>query len=165
MARSDSFFIRATCTTDGTDFNQVAIDLGSYVNVLSKDVLRIHNIQVEYGIPNEGIANVTPNFQSDVFFQLTTQSQVAAVNLANRSVVSSGQLNVSADAASALLFVEDTFNASMQEWQNGYLIAVESMFLATKQDVDMLSQVSIILECTSETMTVAAAMALSLSQQ
>lgn len=133
--------------------------------MLSKDVLRIHNIQVEYGAPNENVANITPNFQSELYFQLTTQSQSAAVPLANRSVVSSGQLNVSADAASALLYQEDTLNASVQEWTNGYLIAVESMFLGTKQDVDLLSKVDIILECTSETMTQAAAMALSLSQQ
>jgi len=165
MARSDSFFIRATVPTDGTNFNQVAIDLGSYVNVLSKDVLRLHNIQVEYGAPNENVGNVTPNFQSELFFQLTTQSQTAAVNLANRSVVSSGQLNVSADAANALLYQADSMNASMQEWTCGYLIAVESLYLGCKQDVDLLSQVSIILECTSETMTQAAAMALSLSQQ
>jgi hypothetical protein len=165
MARSDSFFIRATVTTDTTNFNQVQIDLGSYVNVLSKDVLRLHNIQVEYGAPNENVANTSANFQSELFFQLTTQSQTSAVHLANRSVVSSGQLNVSADAASALLYQNDSLNASLQEWTNGYLIAVESLYLGCKQDVDLLSQVSIILECTSETMTQAAAMALSLSQQ
>jgi hypothetical protein len=56
-------------------------------------------------------------------------------------------------------------NASIQEWTNGYLIAVESLYLGCQQGADILSQVSIILECTSETMSQAAAMALSLSQQ
>jgi hypothetical protein len=170
MARSDSFFIRATATIDTTaktDFQQTAIDLGSYVNVLSKDILRIHNIQVEYGVPNENvdISAMGANAQNELAFQLTTQSQTVMVPLANRSVVSSGALKVSTDAATAVLLMDDTMNASIQEWTNGYLIAVESLFLGIQQGNAMLSQVSIILECTSETMSASAAMALALSQQ
>lgn len=169
MARSDSFFIRATATIDATaptDFQQVAIDLGSYVNVLSKDILRLHNIQIEYGLPGENVDTAFgANAQNELAFQLTTQSQTDLVPLANRSVVSSGALKVTTDAASAVLVMDDTMNASIQEWTNGYLIAVESMFLGIKQGNALLSQVSIILECTSETMSQAAAMALSLSQQ
>tara|TARA_R110001583_G_scaffold92289_1_gene234815 strand:+ start:1130 stop:1642 length:513 start_codon:yes stop_codon:yes gene_type:complete len=170
MARSDSFFIRATTTIDAaapTDFQQVAIDLGSYVNVLSKDILRLHNIQVEYGLPGENVDSVTmgANAQNELAFQLTTQSQTDLVSLANRSVVSSGALKVTTDNSTAVVVMDDTMNASIQEWTNGYLIAVESMFLGIRQGNPLLSQVSIILECTSETMSQAAAMALSLSQQ
>ena len=44
MAKSDSFFIRAS--VDGTlgAFEQTTIDLGAYVDALGKSVLRIHNI-------------------------------------------------------------------------------------------------------------------------
>ena len=52
-----------------------------------------------------------------------------------------------------------------QHWSDGYLIAVEQMYLGVDQGIDALSAVSIILECTVETMTQAAAMALALSQQ
>jgi hypothetical protein len=167
MARSDSFFLRATVPTDTTAFNQVQIDLGSVVNVLAKDILRIHNIQVEYGQPGENIQNLTVDAQTELSFQLTTQSQGDLVPLSNRSVVSSGQLKVSTgpQTADIPILYSDTMNASIQEWTNGYLIAVESLYLGCKQGADILSQVSIILECTSETMSQAAAMALSLSQQ
>jgi|TARA_R110000824_G_C15195444_1_gene675213 hypothetical protein len=166
MARSDSFFLRATVPTDTTAFNQVQIDLGSVVNVLAKDILRIHNIQVEYGAPAENIQNLAGDQQTELSFQLTTQSQGDLVPLSNRSVVSSGQLKVSTGTVADVPIVySDTMNASIQEWTNGYLIAVESLYLGCQQGADILSQVSIILECTSETMSQAAAMALSLSQQ
>ena len=165
MARSDSFFIRASCPTTVVAYNEVAIDLGSYVNVLSKDILRIHNIHVEYGTPAEAIGGLTPNIQSETNFQVTTQSQTALVPLSNRSVVASGQLTFACDANLALSILDDNLNAGPQDWTSGYLIAVESLFLGVDQGVDALSQVSIIMECTSETMSQAAAMALSLSQQ
>jgi len=51
MARSDSFFIRANLATDGTNFDQVSIDLGAFVDALGKTVMRIHNVSVSYGTP------------------------------------------------------------------------------------------------------------------
>eukprot|EP01045_Picozoa_sp_COSAG04_P033581 COSAG04_NODE_7006_length_1211_cov_1.136691_4_plen_60_part_01 len=49
MARSDSFFIRATLNADNTNtYQQTGIDLGAYVDALGKSVLRIHNIAVAF---------------------------------------------------------------------------------------------------------------------
>jgi len=165
MARSDSFFIRATVPTDTVTYNQVSIDLGSFVDALGKTVMRIHNVAVEYGAPGEPVANLTANVISDVNYQLTTQSQTALVDLGNRTVISSGQLSMAADAGSSLAILNDRQNVAPQEWTNGYLIAVESIFLGVNQGINALSQVSIVLECTVETMTASASMALALSQQ
>jgi hypothetical protein len=56
MAKSDSFFIRASTAYNGTTFAQSSIDLGAYVDALGKSVLRIHNIAVQYGTPLDQIA-------------------------------------------------------------------------------------------------------------
>jgi len=165
MARSDSFFIRATVLTDTTAYNQASIDLGSFVDALGKTVMRIHNVAVEYGLPGESVDNLSANVISDVNYQLTTQSQTALVDLNNRSVISSGQLAIAADGTAALSILNDRQNVAPQEWSNGYLIAVESIFLGVDQGIDALSQVSVVLECTVETMTASASMALALSQQ
>ena len=69
MARTDSFFIRATAPTDGTNFAQTAIDLGSYVDALGKSVLRIHNISVQYGDPLESYAGAVDTSGS-MYFQI-----------------------------------------------------------------------------------------------
>ena len=165
MARTDSFFIRAQVLTDGVNYNEAAIDLGAYVDALGKSVLRIHNISVQYGNAGESVGPLSANVISDTTFQLTTQSQTALVDANNRSVVASGSLAIAADINSNLTILTDTLDVGPQHWSDGYLIAVEQMYLGVNQGGDFLSAVSIILECTVETMTQAAAMALALSQQ
>ena len=56
MAKSDSFFIRASTSFNGTTYAQSSVDLGAYVDALGKSVLRIHNISVQWGEPVTEIA-------------------------------------------------------------------------------------------------------------
>jgi hypothetical protein len=165
MARTDSFFLRAQVPTTTTNYNEVAIDLGAYVDALGKSVLRIHNVQVQYGNAGESVANLSASVNTDVSFQLTTQSQTALVDLNNRSVVASGALAIAADLNADLAILAESLDAGPQHWTDGYLIAVEQMYLGVIQGINALSAVSIVMECTVETMTQAAAMALALSQQ
>ncbi len=165
MARTDSFFIRASTSTDTTNFAQSAIDLGAYVDALGKSVLRIHNISVQYGTPMEVLGLPSGGNTGAVAFQLTTQSQAAMVDLTNRSVVSSGKLLLAASATDELLVANDHLDVGPQDFTDGYLIAVEQMYLGVDQQQSSVTQISVVLECTVETMTQAAAMALALSQQ
>jgi len=165
MARTDSFFIRASTTTDTTNFAQSAIDLGAYVDALGKSVLRIHNISVQYGAPMEVLGIPAAGNTANVAFQLTTQSQSAMVPLTNRSVVSSGKLLLATTDVDTLALANDHLDVGPQDFTDGYLIAVEQMYLGVDQAVNSVTEISIVLECTVETMTQAAAMALALSQQ
>lgn len=165
MARSDSFFIRATVATNGTTFAQSSIDLGSFVDALGKTVMRIHNASVSYQSP--GTVPVVPAANNAVCsFQLTTQSQTQLVGSINRSTISSGSLLISGDGTQVALNVSESLDIAPQEWTGGYLVAVESIFLGVDQSIaSMVDEVTIVLECTVETMTAAASMALALSQQ
>ena len=102
---------------------------------------------------------------SAVAFQLTTQSQGAMVDVTNRSVVSSGKLLLAATDVDTLALANDHLDVGPQDFTDGYLIAVEQMYLGVDQQNNAVSQIGIVLECTVETMTQAAAMALALSQQ
>ena len=165
MARSDSFFIRAKVPTTTTNFNQVSIDLGAFVDALGKTVMRIHNISVVYGSPLNS-PFVPTGAEGVTAFQLTTQSQGAMIGAENRSTISSGKLLTAGNALGELLLVSESLDIAPQEWTGGYLVAVESIFLGVDQaTVDSVDEVSIVLECTVETMTAAASMALALSQQ
>jgi len=167
MARSDSFFIRATVDTDGLNFAQTSIDLGSFVDALGKTVLRIHNVAVQYGGPVNLPAGPGAGGNAMTSYQLTTQSQTAMVNAANRSTISSGKLIGGVEAGTnAFTSLTDFADLSPQDYTNGYLVAVESIFLGTDSVTNSLvDNVTIVLECTVETMTQAASMALALSQQ
>ena len=85
MARSDSFFIRATLDCNNTnDYQQTAIDLGAYVDALGKSVLRIHNIAVTFSDSSGRTSEVTssgsaPFNGAAAQFQLLTQSQTDIV--------------------------------------------------------------------------------------
>jgi hypothetical protein len=61
--------------------------------------------------------------------------------------------------------MDSSLDVGPQDWTDGYLVAVEQLYLGVQQSFNHLNSVSIVLECTVETMTQAAAMALALSQQ
>lgn len=164
MAKSDSFFIRAGTSTNGTTYAQSSIDLGAYVDALGKSVLRIHNIAVQYGSPLD-VPQPTANEKGAVCFQLTTQSQASMVTAVNKSLISSGQLTYSGDPAGNLLLLEETQDIAPQDWKNGYLIGVEQIYLGVDQAADRIDEINVVMECTVETLSQSAAMALALSQQ
>ena len=175
MARSDSFFIRANLNAGGstaTGFNkyfQESIDLGAYVDALGKSVLRIHNIAVSVTDLNGASVEITGIEEAAAQFQLLTQSQSALVFPSNRAVIASGHSlasrTVSGNGLPARAY--EAFDNLPQLWTNGYLIAVDQIFLGGQASEYWQGDVyfSITMECTVETMTQAAAMALALSQQ
>tara|TARA_Y100000361_G_scaffold114206_1_gene104654 strand:- start:383 stop:889 length:507 start_codon:yes stop_codon:yes gene_type:complete len=168
MAKSDSFFIRARITTNGTTFAENAIDLGAYVDALGKSVLRIHNIQVKYGAGVFAPSLASGIVQSTAF-QVTTQSQTSMVVLDDKSLIASGSLvlsNASA-AASGVSTINDNMDIGPQHWTNGYLVGVEQIYLGTDSSTagPEVTEISVVLECTVETLSQNAAMALALSQQ
>lgn len=164
MAKSDSFFIRAKVDANGTNFNQTSIDLGTYVDALGKSVLRIHGVSVQYGGPG-AIPTAGNNANGMTAYQLTTQSQTAMVDATDRSLISSGRLVVGT-AAAGNTSVSDMADLSPEMFRNGYLVAVEQIYLGTDAfTTAVVDLVSVVLECTVETLSQSAAMALALSQQ
>lgn len=171
MARSDSFFIRAELELDAAGtFNTAAIDLGSFVDALGKTVMRIHNASVQYTYgTNAAPLIAAPNDEGITSWQLTTQNQTGMVNASNRTIISTGALVAANNSlvANTVTFLSQDVDVAPQHWQNGFLVAVESIQLAGQSSAAFTSacDVSLVLECTVETMTAAASMALALSQQ
>jgi len=171
MARStDSFFIRATQNIDNNGvFQEGAIDLGAYVDALGKSILRIHNIQVTYSDATGTSSGIVIGETGVAQWQLTTQSQPDTVLDSNRSLVSSGRIHMSnKNAASTLASnVSDENGINLHEWTHGYLVAVESLYLGGSATSYFSGNVyvSLVMECTVETLSQSAAMALALSQQ
>ena len=168
MAKSDSFFIRASTAFNGTTFEQTAVDLGAYVDALGKSVLRIHNIAVQWGTPLETPDVTGTGIHACNAYQLTTQSQTAMVSATDKSVIASGRLQLHTGGAGEVTVVNDFADISPQHWTAGYLVGVEQIYLGVDSTAGAnmtLSECSIVLECTVETLSQSAAMALALSQQ
>lgn len=165
MAKSDSFFVRASTNFNGTTYAQSSIDLGAYVDALGKSVLRIHNISVQWGSPLEtGGFDTTVNSQSCAF-QLTTQSQADLVLATDKSVIATGRI-VGAGAAASTNFITEHLDIAPQHFTQGYLVGVEQIYLGVDQSFSStFDACTVVLECTVETLSSSAAMALALSQQ
>ena len=168
MAKSDSFFIRADVTTTNGAFTQSEIDLGAYVDALGKSVLRIHNIQLQF--QSAQTAARPPQYAgpngAEVTWQLTTQTQSSMSYASDKAVIASGMLQLAEQLSSGGDLSTDMPGPNVQHWTNGYLVGVEQIYLGGQQTaIAADTVVSVILECTVETLTQNAAMALALSQQ
>lgn len=170
MAKSDSFFIRAQVNLGQTNaFNQVSVDLGAYVDALGKSVLRIHNIAPSFTDVGGASATLDADASAAAQFQLTTQTQGGLITGLDKSMISSGMINaVNREAGAGIAsIVSESFDNAPQLWTNGYLVAVDTIYLGGRASTGFAEDVycTLVMECTVETMTQAAAMALALSQQ
>jgi len=167
MAKSDSFFIRASVTGNGTTYAETSIDLGAFVDALGKSVLRIHNVQARIIDENNLSTPSKDNTNYFAGFQLLTQTQSALVSFTERSLIAAGTLSVG-EANGTIMAMTETNDLMPQDFSNGYLVAVDQIFLGIDQNIASdLGEVraELILECTVETLSQSAAMALALSQQ
>ena len=175
MAKSDTFYIRARVQTNGTDFAEQEIDLGSFVNlgVSKSTLLRIHSVEHQWADatswPGQAAYDQAANTGACYAWQLTTQSQSALIYIDDKSVIASGQLIMENNTAQAgnLDLLTDVVDVAPQKFKNGYLVGVDSIFLGVDCSVAPSNALncSVILECTLETATQASATALALSQQ
>jgi len=177
MAKSDSFFLRGKVSTNGVTYEQTEIDLGSFVNlgVAKSTLLRIHNISVQVA----GKASITQTISDGSAFamlhQLTTQSQSEIVYATDKSLVASGSLRAynaqtsedgSAAADYTTGFITQHFDIAPQDFTNGYLVGVDSLFLGCDLSAAVTDMsICYVMECTLENATQANSVALALSQQ
>jgi hypothetical protein len=170
MAKSDSFFIRANVNCGQTSsYNQTTVDLGAYVDALGKSVLRIHNIAIAFTDATGTSAEMDASSAGAAQFQLCTQSQSDTVLSSNKAVIASGLMNCrrAISGTGPASSTSESFDNLPQLWTNGYLVAVDAIYFGGEASSGFNEDVycSITMECTVETMSQAAAMALALSQQ
>jgi len=178
MAKSDAFYIRAQVTANQT-YAEKEIDLGSFVNlgVKSSTLLRIHSVQVAITDASDPMTFPSGASNYGIAWQLTTESQTAPVYMSDKSVVASGLMagfngQIAEDGSAAADFATanatDQFNLNPSDFEKGYLVGVDSLFLGSEASIILATgdhNVDVILECTLENATQASATALALSQQ
>ena len=173
MAKTDSFFIRQKVRADSTNYVQETIDLGAFVDALGRSVLKIHSVSVQWaddsGVGNPFGITEAPG-QGQLNWQLSTQSQSGLVYADDRSLISAGSLVLHNGSGTGGITTNmtETMDINPETWKNSYSVAVEAMYLGVEQSVlpsTGNADCTVVLECTVETMTKEAAMALALSQQ
>jgi hypothetical protein len=170
MAKN-SFFIRASVNVeDDESFRQTEIDLGSYTNLGSSkpEVLRIHNISFSMTDSAGQFPSMTGDKGGSACWQLTTQTQSALVLPTDDSYVSGGRAacrNPDSETIPPTQTVDEMLLP--QDFTGGYVVAVPSLFLGGLASNNFAEDVyySLVIECTTEPMSKANAVALAISQQ
>ena len=183
MAKGDTFFIRGQviATADQTRVES-SIDLGSYVNLgINKGTaLRVHSVQTQF-CDNLGLvplidASAGTGGQTRGTFccaaittaQVPSSFAASEMPQANEDYVmlstAISGVNPNNDADQGIL-THDT-DVAPQDFRNGYLLAVDELFLYGCADDAWNESVYInfVLECSLESISQATAVSLSLSQ-
>tara|TARA_R110002110_G_C13422552_1_gene714586 strand:+ start:1125 stop:1676 length:552 start_codon:yes stop_codon:yes gene_type:complete len=172
--KTDSFFIRAIVNAGNSNtLGQTTIDLGAYVDALGQAVLRIHKISASVTDIYGGTITIAADESVSIRMALTTASFTAdathtAPLLSDNATIATGHYVCFNDQASASVAssVSDDFDQMDEAWTNGYLVAVDNMYLqglassSANEDV----YVAVCLECSVEALDERAAISLALSQ-
>ena len=170
----ESFFLRMSQDSNGTTYAEGSEDLGAYINLGPKTStgLRIKNIAVSILDHDNPSTPIVSTADTAVYWQLTTSTQTASVYPTDKSVVASGILQVGFSAigysggAGKNNYVSDHADLLPQHWSNGYLVAVDTLYLGIDTAGNLADDVTvaIVLECEQVKITQANATSLALSQ-
>jgi len=171
MAKN-TFLIRTTvtCSHTGAAFAQTELDLGSYTNLGSSkpEVLRIHSAHVYVQNSDGTIPFMGGDKAGTINYQLMTSTQSALAQASDDSFLLGGQAGVR-NGDSANNPPTDAFAESFmpQDLTAGQVVAVPSLFLggAIGAEFTQDANITLILECSTEAMSKANAVALAISQQ
>ena len=171
MAKN-TFLIRSAVTLSHTGgaYNETEIDLGSYTNLGSSkpEVLRIHSAHIYLQSSNGDIPFMGGNKAGTINYQLTTSSQTGLVQITDDTFLLGGQAGVR-HGDSANHPPTDGFSESFmpQDLVAGIVVAVPSLFIGGLIGSEFTEDgnLGVVLECTTESMSKANAVALAISQQ
>lgn len=171
MPPKNTFLIRANVNAGHAEsFNQTEIDLGSYTNLGSSkpEVLRIHTAHFYIQDSANTMPSMGGNKAGELAWQLTTTSQTAMVSITNDSFLMGGQAGLR-NGDSAENPPSDAFSDSIlpQDLEAGIVVAVPSIYLGGLVGSEFTEDcyLGVVLECTTEAMSKANAVALAISQQ
>ena len=170
MAKN-TFLIRTSVDAGHAEaFAQTEVDLGSYTNLGSSkpEVLRIHTAHWYLQNDTGTMPSMGANKAGEIAWQITTASQTAMVSAANDTFLLGGQAGVRNGDGSENP-PSDAFSDSIlpQDFTAGQVVAVPSIFLGGLVGSEFTEDcnIGLVLECTTEPMSKANAVALAISQQ
>jgi len=132
MAKSDTFFLRDTVTSSGTDYVSSNIDITGYVDVPRGRVLVVDNAYITFStdaggpiIPTDLAASGTAGKQMGA--QACSEIQTGLVQMSNNSLLTRTNLYVSMATAGILTLAEQTDALNPTTFMNGFIIPTNQL--------------------------------------
>lgn len=124
---TDMYEIRSSITESAANtFTERTINVS--LDSLNREILVIMSVDLDSGTPS-----LIPGTNTQVFAQLTKNSQTDAVNISNPSCVSQIAKTILADAApGAAIYVEDDLPAAQADLPFLAIVATDDVYLGVK---------------------------------
>ena len=168
--KTGKFYLRKEQDTDGTNFNQGELDVSSFVNPLQGEVINVTRVWFEWTSDNGGSiqgADIGVNTGASAMATLSSESATAIKGFTSNALFAKNQIYAHT-TASKIDFMTQDDGLNPYEWDEGYLIATDAIYMGVDQnDVDSFAnniRCSAILECEVVKLSIEDAQAVLVSQ-
>jgi len=127
MAKSDTFFLRTTLTSDGTNYVSDNIDITGYVDVPRGRVLVVDNAYITYSTDGQGpvialdvVASSTGSRQMGA--QVASEIQTSLVEMKNNSLFARSNVYAAVNPAACLSTMVQTDALNPTTYKHGFII-------------------------------------------
>ena len=136
MASKDTFFLRSTIDTDGTNYVSSDIDISAYTDPARGRVLVIDRAWVSYMTNGNGpilAADAGVDVLRTVGIQTTSETQTGLVDASDNSLVLQGSLYVTTDNTSGtnnIIMYEEVTSMNPFETMSGFIVPTDKIHCA-----------------------------------
>ena len=171
-ARSGTFLLRDSVTTDGTDIQTSTTDISSFVNVLEGEVLRVKQIWWEWR-SSDGSAILNADVGADntasAMASVSSESRTTVGSLSNSNILSGNIIYVAGDANGQISMITNETSSNPADYDDGYLVATDALYLNVDQTADSFAvgrnvNATVMMECEIVKLSLSDAQAVLVSQ-
>ena len=127
MAKGDTFFLRETLTSSGTNYVSANIDLAGYVDVPRGRVIVVDNAYITFSTDGQG-----PIVPADIVSsgtggkamgaQCSSEVQTSLVEMQNNSLFARSNIYATVGTAGMLTMIEQTDALNPTTYKNGFIV-------------------------------------------
>ena len=149
MASKDTFFLRTTIDTSGTDYVSDDIDISAYTDPARGRVMVIDRAWVSYMTNGNGpifAADVGTDVMRTVGIQTTSETQTSLVDASDNSLVLQGSLYVTTDNTSGnnnIIMYEEVTSMNPYETMGGFIVPTDKIHCALDVSTAWAQELSI----------------------
>ena len=149
MAKKDTFFLRKTIDTSGTDFVSSNIDLGGYTDPARGRVMVIDRMFVTFMSDGNGpirAADVGTDVMRTIGWQVTSENQTGLVDANDNSLVGLGSLYVTTDNVSGsnnIIMYEEVTAMNPFETTAGFIVPTDKIQCALDISTAWAAEISV----------------------
>jgi len=149
MASKDTFFLRTTIDTNGSNYVSDDIDISAYTDPSRGRVLVVDRGWVTYMSDGNGpilAADVGADVMRTIGIQATSETQTGLVDASNNSLMLQGSLYVTADNTSGtnnIIMYEEVTAMNPFETVNGFIIPTDKIHCALDVSTAWAGEISV----------------------